>query len=88
MPVPTTKQYRLTYVIDIYATSPLDAALQAEGIMKDQAESFHTGPFFSVYNVTDGKAEGDVDLEPYYIENGEDLEEEENLLTRGGVLII
>jgi hypothetical protein len=86
MPVPTTKRYRLTYVIDIYATSPLDAALQAEGVMKDQAESFHTGPFFSVYNVTDSKAEGDVDLEPYYIENGEDLENEEYPVSTNEVL--
>jgi hypothetical protein len=80
--------YKLKWEVDVYAENPQGAALQAEEVMRQQAESFHTGPYFSIYNVTENRAENDVDLEPYYTENGEDLEEEENLLTRGGVLII
>ena len=60
------KHYKLTWEIDVWADDHIDAAFQAEKLMKQQAESDSTGPYFKVENVDTGGYEGDIDLEEFY----------------------
>ena len=67
-------EYRLTYVINVEAETPLEAAITAESMMHDQCAAEHTGPHFEVevkQDPTEWVQEyarlDSVDLEEYYL---------------------
>ena len=69
--------YRVTWVIDVEADSPLEAAIEAEACQRDQAAYEYSGGVFQVVPVINDEADATkevtIDLEEHYLNN---LEEE------------